>query len=110
MAFPGLLVHFENQVGSAQGMQQRPVVAVLNGVIRPVVASPALDAQQVAAFVKVLFEELAARRRIRAQQLNFKQGPCRRRKGCLDLHARLGCCGQRDHEQTSATCQPERTQ
>ena len=46
----------EDLVGRAQGVQDRPVVAVLDGVVRPVVAAPALDAQQLAALVEEQLE------------------------------------------------------
>src|SRR5262249_34947500 len=46
MSFPCLLVHVEHLVVGAHRVQHRPARAILNGVVRPVVATPALDAQE----------------------------------------------------------------
>ena len=58
---------------SAEGMDDRPIGAVLDGVIRPVIAAPALDAPQVAALVEVSGEELFAGSRVRPQQFTLQQ-------------------------------------
>jgi hypothetical protein len=81
VSLPGLLVQAQDDVGRAQGVQQGPVVDVLDGVVGPVVAAPALHAQQVAALVEVAAEELPAGRRVGPEQLPLQQGPVRRRHG-----------------------------
>ena len=50
----------QDRVGAAECVQHRPVVDVLDGVVRPVVAAPALDAFEIAAVVEVPVEELLA--------------------------------------------------
>ena len=50
-------------------MQDGPVTEVLDGIVRAVVAAPALDAFEVAAVVEVMVEELLTRPRVRAEEL-----------------------------------------
>src|SRR5262249_29699004 len=52
---------------------------VLDGIIGPVVTAPALHAQEIAALVEVLGEELAAGGSALAQHLALEQRPRRRR-------------------------------
>ena len=67
MPFPRLLVKRKHAVGRAQRVQQRPIGQALDGVVRAIVAPPALDAFQVAAIVKVMVVVHVAGRRRRAQ-------------------------------------------
>src|SRR5204863_445309 len=68
-------------VGAAQRVQDGPVVAVLDGVVGPVVAAPPLDAQQPAAVVEVPAVELAARLGTGLQDLALQQCPGGRAHG-----------------------------
>src|SRR5262249_12382129 len=49
MPFPRFLVEAEDVIRPTQGVQDRPVRAVLDGVVRAVVSAPALDTAKVAA-------------------------------------------------------------
>ena len=44
VSFPGFLVKAQHIIMPAQGMQDRPIGAILDGVIGTVVAAPAFDA------------------------------------------------------------------
>ena len=79
VSFPGLLVHLQDDVVGAQGVEDRPVVAVLDGVIGSIVSPPAFHAQQITPFVKVPAKVLAARRGVGHQQLSLEQRPFGRR-------------------------------
>jgi len=85
MAFPTQLVEVENVVVGAKGVQHRPVQDVLGRVVRPVVAAPPGDAQQVASVVEVMVEEGAAAFRLLAQESALQQGPVGRRHRCVDV-------------------------
>src|SRR5262245_31645365 len=80
---------------SPQGVQDRPVVAVFNGVVWPVVAAPALDAQKPAAVVEVLAEELATGFRAGVQDLALEQRPGGRAHGRGHLQDLLLSRGER---------------
>jgi hypothetical protein len=86
VSLPGLLVQLEHDVRSAQGVQDRPVGAALDGVVGPVVAAPALHAPQVAALIVIAAGELPAGGGVGVEQGAFEQGPGRRRQGGLDGH------------------------
>jgi hypothetical protein len=56
-------------------MEDRPIVAVFDGVIGSIVSAPTFDAQQKATPVEVPGKELAAGRGIGSQELSLEQGP-----------------------------------
>jgi len=58
MPLPALLEHPKHDVGSAQGVEESPVVEVLRGVVHTVQRAPALDGQEVAALIEVPVEKL----------------------------------------------------
>ena len=105
-----LEVHLHDLVARAERVQLGPMVEVLDRVVRAVVRAPADEAQQVAAIVEVLLEELARRRHVLGQQLPLQQRPLRRRHRRIDGDRRrrraggrfgLGC---RDTPTTRTPC------
>ncbi len=86
MSFPGLLVHVEHIVGGPEGMKDRPVGHVFDGVVRTVGGAPTLDAEQIAPVIEVFPEELPAGSGIGADQLPLLQGPRGRRHGRFDVN------------------------
>ena len=85
---PGLLVQVQDDIGRAQGVQDGPTREALDGVVRPVVAAPALDAAHVPALVKVVVEEFLARPGLGPEQLPLQQGPGRRGSGGVHSESR----------------------
>ena len=75
MPFPRFLVHREHVLMPAERVQDRPVGAVLDRVIRPIIAAPAFDAQEPAAIVEVFGVELAAGLGVGVEQLPLEEGP-----------------------------------
>ena len=75
VALPRLLVQAEDGIGGPQGMEDRPVGEVLDGVVGPVVAPPALDAFEEAAIVEIAAEERLAGPGVGPQQLALQDGP-----------------------------------
>ena len=78
---PAFLVHGQHVIAAAQGVQQRPIGQALDGVVRAVVAAPALDAQQVAALVEVALVELATGGGVGPQDFALQERPLGRRHG-----------------------------
>ena len=79
VAVPGAFVQLQHHVGSAQGVQRRPVGEVLGGVVRTVVARPARNTEEIAALVEVVLEELLAGAALGADELALQQRPPGRR-------------------------------
>ena len=65
----------EDIVMSTERVEDRPIGAVLDGVIGPVIAAPAFDAQEPAALVEVLGVELPARLGVGVEELALEEGP-----------------------------------
>ncbi len=84
VALPGLLIQAEDGVGAAQGVEDRPVGQVLDGVVGPVVAAPALDAFEEAPVVEIAGVEGLASPGIGSDQLALEHGPGRRRHRSRD--------------------------
>src|SRR5262249_33212411 len=84
MPLPRLLVAPADRVGPPEGVQHRPVVDALDGVVRSVVAAPALDAEQVAAIVEIAAEVLAARLLAGPEQFPLQERPPRWRHRRLE--------------------------
>src|SRR5262249_10275324 len=85
MALPGLLDKSKDVVRGAESMKDGPVHEVLDGVIRPVVASPALHAEEPAALVEVFLEEFLARGGVDLEKGALQKSPSRRRHGGVNL-------------------------
>jgi hypothetical protein len=85
VAFVDRAVQIADAIGGAERVEQRPVVHVLDGVVRAVVRTPAREAAQVVARVEVLRVEDFAGLGVNAQQLALEQRPFRRRHGGRDV-------------------------
>jgi hypothetical protein len=82
--------HLANLVVCSERVQFRPVVEILERVVRPVVGAPAHEALKVAAVVEVFLVELAARRHVVGEELSLERGPPRRIHARVDVHHRAG--------------------
>ena len=103
---PTFRVQPPDRIGTAEGVEDRPVGQVLDGVVRPVVASPALDAFEPAAVVEVAVEEDLACLCVRLDQLPLEQCPRRWRQRSTDLdRSVMSICRrpERDQERAGAT-------
>ena len=82
--------HLENFIAGPQGVQFRPVVEILERVVRTVIGAPAHEALKVTAVVEVFLVELATRRHVVGQQLPLERGPPRRVHMRVDAYHRVG--------------------
>ena len=89
VALIGALVVPEHRIGGAHGVQQRPIVEHLDGIVGTVERSPSRRVEQVAAVVEVALRETVHRERVGAQQLPLEQRPFRRRHGLINDDADL---------------------
>ena len=90
VSFIGALKEFEGLGAPPKGVEQGPVVAVFDGIVGTIVASPPLDAEQVATVVEVAFEELATAIVGSGEQFSLQECPGRRREWGLDDKRRIG--------------------
>ena len=105
-ALPGREVESKDLLVSAERMQLRPAIEVLEGIVRPVVCSPTEEGLQVAALVVVLLEELPARGKVVGQELALEPRPCggghRRIDDDGDGRGRDECHAEQQGEETAA--------
>src|SRR5205814_2272957 len=77
MTFPRFEVQLANFVRAAEHVQRRPAVAILDRVVRPIVAAPALDAFETAALVEILAVELGTRLGAGLEDFSLQKSPGR---------------------------------
>src|SRR5262249_23667863 len=95
-----LLVELQHDFRSAEGMEQGPIGAGLDGIIGAVIAAPALDAAEIAALVVVAGSELLAGSGIGTQQLALEQRPGRWGHGLFERELHL--TGRQDRAETES--------
>ena len=94
VALIGALVVPEHRIGGAHGVQERPIVEDLDGVVGTVERAPSRRVEQIAAFVEVALGKPVHRERVGAQQFPLEQRPFRRRHRLVDNDADLCRSGQ----------------
>ena len=77
MPLVGFPVHLPNPISPTHRMQMRPVVYILNRIVRPIIRTPSRHAQQKSLVVKIAIEKSLTSRRVLPNHLSLQQRPLR---------------------------------
>ena len=94
-AFPTFEVHLKDFIAGAEGMQLRPMIEVLKGIVGSIVSAPTHETLQIAAVIEVPPKKFAAGWNVVGQELSLEHSPLRRRHRRLDFDDHIGRHGPR---------------